>query len=434
MLITLGTKVIAAKKDSVPFTFNLSRKQFQHALVIGKTATGKSTFLRNTAAEIMRAGLGLVMIDPHEDLIDDCANYVPDWRKNDLVYIDPKNGKIPGIGLFDYADKHLNLRILMTLLKAFAEDGWGKQTASIFRNMIRAVLELFERPTLINLYMMLADDDYANAMLSKCKNPLTRKFHKLYWSFTKKERIERFSNPLNKIEELMEPGLVEFFGQAEGLNFRKLMDDQKIVFIKIPKSYLEERDARLLGAFIMMKFKVEASRRKNRARQCFIIADEFHNFITGIDVEGMFAESRKYGTHYIVASQTGRQLKENFDVVLGNVSHIFAFRLNAGDAKIIAENFGDDDDKYKQFVKTKNYHFLALTMTDGQPIPSNEIKLNEFPPPYDHLLPARKAMAWARENTGRNKEDITREINEVLSIESPDPSPPPKRIPRIQRK
>ncbi len=76
---------------------------------------------------------------------------------------------------------------------------------------------------LVHLYAIMSDDDLAKIELAKCENPLTRKFFKQYWGMTKKDRIEKWSHPLNKLEELMEPGLIEFFAQSKSLNFRKLM-------------------------------------------------------------------------------------------------------------------------------------------------------------------------------------------------------------------
>ena len=131
----------------------------------------------------------------------------------------------------------------------------------------------------------------------------------------------------------MEEGLREFFCQSKSLNFRKMMDEQKIVFCRVPTSYLESRQARVLGSFILMKLKIEAARRKCRKRQVIVIADEYANWTDATDVRSAFAESRKYGTHYIGTTQNLSQLRDeakrirNDEIVLGNVSHIIAFRL-----------------------------------------------------------------------------------------------------------
>jgi hypothetical protein len=416
MKLLAGHTTVLINGQPKPFYLHLSKEAgFRHMWVLGKSGTGKSTFLKLLIAEAIREGFGVWVIDPHGDLIADAAKHIPASRVRDLMLIDPESRKVPDIGILDYPDKDRALRIVMTLFEAHGGDGWGKQTASILRNLTRAALELHEHANIVHIYMLLADDEYATRMLPKCRNPLTRRFHATWWAMQKKDRLNAFSHPLNKIEELMEPGLVEFFGQKRSLNFRKLMDDQKIVFCRLPKSYLEERGVQILGAFIMMKLKVEATRRKRRSRPVFIIADEYHNFIKGIDVDTTFGESRKFGTHYVVTSQTRRQLGENADVIAGNVSHIIAFRMAAGDAKEITENFGEDRDDFSDLVMMSNFQFRALTMNDAHPMSSDHVVLLPRPELHGDEAPARKAMAWAAENTGAEKELVAKQIERELA-------------------
>jgi hypothetical protein len=410
----LGTTQTSVGKR--PFLFDLDPGQFRHALLIGKSGTGKSTLLLTIVAEAIKNGLGVAVIDPHGDLIYDSFNYIPWSRLKDLVFLDPENDRAPGLGILDYPNKKQALRIVMTITEAHAgTDGWGKQTATIFRNVFRCVLERFAHPDALLVFRLLADDDFAKEQFSRCKDFRTRVFYKQYFlNMTKKDRIEKFSHPLNKWEELVEDDLVEFFGQSKSINFRKLMDDQKIVFCRIPKSYLEERSARILGSSIIMKFKTEATRRKRRNKQFLIIADEFPNFTDGIDVDTTFAESRKNGVHFIVTTQTRTQLKKNADVIIGNVSHIFAFRMSALDAKEILENLGDNRDYYPQLVLIKNFTFKALTMDDDTPTPSDPITLLRKPKKDRTYVPARKAIAWAKANTGTPKEDLHKQFQKAL--------------------
>jgi type IV secretory pathway TraG/TraD family ATPase VirD4 len=418
MRVQLGYTITRIGSDA-PFFIDLGRKQFRHGLVIGKTGTGKSTALKLIIAATMRHA-GVFVIDPHGDLISDSFKYVPKARLKDVVLLDPENEQIVSIGFLDNPDKTRALRTAMTLYEAHAgRDGWGKQSASVLRGITRAALELFEHPTVVHVYLLLADDDYATAMLRKCKNRLTKKFYKQWFtSMSKKDRINAFSHPLNKIEELMEPGIVEFIAQSKSISFRALMDDQKIVFVRIPKSHLEERGTRVLGSFIMMKLKVEAGRRKKRNKDCFVIVDEFHNFTDAIDVDVTFGESRKNGTRYIVTTQTRKQLKENAEIVEGNVSHILAFRMSAKDAEAIIKELGDDfvdNTDYRQLVKLNNFQFRALSMEDGSPMPSTNVSLIEHPELYGDEVPARKATAWAKANAGTLKDEINKQIDSIFA-------------------
>ncbi len=54
--------------------------------VIGKTGTGKTTLLENLIQQDVRAGRGLVLLDPHGDLAERIAARIPLFRLDDLIY------------------------------------------------------------------------------------------------------------------------------------------------------------------------------------------------------------------------------------------------------------------------------------------------------------------------------------------------------------
>jgi len=57
--------------------------RLRHMYVIGKSGVGKSVFLQNLAAQDIRAGHGVCVIDPHGDLVDDILYNVPKERAED---------------------------------------------------------------------------------------------------------------------------------------------------------------------------------------------------------------------------------------------------------------------------------------------------------------------------------------------------------------
>src|SRR5262245_13584956 len=66
-----------------------------HMYVIGKTGTGKSTFLETMIGQDMAHGHGLALLDPHGDLIERVLQHVPDYRKQDVIYFDVPNCERP---------------------------------------------------------------------------------------------------------------------------------------------------------------------------------------------------------------------------------------------------------------------------------------------------------------------------------------------------
>lgn len=404
-----------------PFHLDLDKAQFRHAWLLGKSGTGKSTLLRNIIVEAVRNGCGIAVIDPHGDLIYDIFNYIPAWRKDDLVYLDPESTRAPDLGVFDHPDKEKAAQALLSLLEAHAGAGWGPETAHIFRNTIDAVLETHRHPNLLPVARFIMDSAFAESLLLRCKNPTVKYFHNQYFKELKpQDRARAFSHPLNKVEELLRPGLREFFCQKKSLNFTSIMDRQKILLCRVPKGIMGERPARVLGSFIVSKINLASFRRKKRSKMFMVVIDEIHNFIDGIDFETMLAESRKSGIHYVFATQTTAQMRDearrvfNDRIAFGNASHIFSFRVSGEDSEQIAKNFGSEDTA-PELVLLPNYEFKALTMSDGAPIPSNRVMLIDRPAMNGDELPARKAIAWASANTGTPKPEIEAQIMRSLS-------------------
>lgn len=402
-----------------PFFIDLDRKQFRHGWLLGKSGTGKSTLLRNVIVEAIQEGLGMAVIDPHGDLIYDIFNYIPERRLKDIVYIDPENDRTPDLGVFDHPDKEKAVQAFMSLMEAHSGRGWGPETAHILRGATDAVLEISKHPTVLDIYKILARSEYGDNLLQKSKNALVRDFHTQYFKDLKpQERARNFSHPLNKIEEMLRPGLVEFLCQKRSLNFQSILDRQKILLARVPKGLMGERPAKVLGSLVLSKINLASFRRKKRNKQFLVVVDEIHNFTDGIDFETMLAESRKYGIHYLFATQTTQQMRDedrrifNDRIAFGNCSHIFSFRVSGDDSEKIAINFGDQDIA-EQLVKLPNYQFVAFTMQEGQPILSDPVFLIERPE-FEGDIAARKAMAWAMENTGTPKKEIEKQIEKQL--------------------
>jgi hypothetical protein len=401
------------------FTIDLDRQQFRHGWLLGKSGTGKSTLLRNIIVAAIREGLGLAVIDPHGDLVYDVFNYIPKDRLEDIIYIDPENGRAPDLGIFDHPDKEKAVQAFMSLMEAHSGKGWGPETAHILRGATDATLELDRKPSILTVYKILARDRFSKDFLAKSNNPLVQDFYKQYFSDLKpQERARNFSHPLNKIEEMLRPGLVEFLSQNRHLSFNGIMDKQKLLLCRIPKGLIGERPAKVLGSLILSKINLASFRRKKRNKQFLVVVDEIHNFTDGIDFESMLAEGRKFGIHYVFATQTTQQMRDedrhifNDRIAFGNTSHIFSFRVSGEDSEKIALNFGDANIA-ESLVKLPNYQFVAWTMQDNAPLLSAPIMLYDDPG-HANDVPARKAISWATENTGTPKEDVEKQILKAL--------------------
>lgn len=419
MEIILGSQL--TKFGYRPFSIDLNRGQFRHGWLLGKSGTGKSTLLRNIIVAALRtSNIGVIVIDPHGDLVYDVFNYIPPDRLQDVVYIDPENDRAPDLGVFDHPDREKAVQAFLSLMEAHAGAGWGPETAHILRSATDAVVELEMNPTILHVYKVLARPEYAKKLLEQSQNPLVHDFYRQYYQDLKpQERTRNFSHPLNKIEELMRPGLVEFLSQKKHMSFTSMMDKKRIMLCRIPKGKMGERPAKVLGSLILSKINLASFRRKKRSRQLLVVIDEVHNFTAGIDFESMLAEGRKFGVHYLFATQTTEQMRDersgiyNDRIAFGNASHIFCFRVSGDDSERIALNFGAKD-AAPFLVKLPNYQFASWAIQHDLPVLTSTVSLRQYPQ-RSESVPVFKAIAQARENTGRPKSEIEKEIATILN-------------------
>ena len=67
----------------------------RHVYIVGKSGSGKSTFLFNLAMGDILSGEGVAVIDPHGDLALDILDAIPRSRINDVCYLDVTDSERP---------------------------------------------------------------------------------------------------------------------------------------------------------------------------------------------------------------------------------------------------------------------------------------------------------------------------------------------------
>src|ERR1043166_9851460 len=67
----------------------------RHVYIVGKSGSGKSTFLFNLTMGEIYAGEGVAVIDPHGDLALDILDAIPRSRINDVCYLDVTDDERP---------------------------------------------------------------------------------------------------------------------------------------------------------------------------------------------------------------------------------------------------------------------------------------------------------------------------------------------------
>ena len=350
--LTLGTN----PHHGVERTVSLSTEQrVRHLYIIGASGTGKSTLLLNLITQDMEQGEGLALLDPHGDLTDDVLKRVPEARKRDVIIFDPGDEEFPiGFNIFhahSEAEKTLLASDLTTTFQRLSTS-WGDRMHAILANGIMAMLDHPDGGTLLTLRRFLTDKSFRQSYLLKITDPEI----KYYWE---KEYPLHGGKPegpvLTRIDTFLRPKTIRnMVAQTKSaIDFTKVMNERKILLVKLSHGAIGEENAHLLGTLIVTAIHQAALRRQSTKSDertpFYLYADEFQNFVTP-SMESILSGARKYHLGLILAHQERRQLlskdREVASSVLTNPYTRICFRLGYDDASSLAKglSFFDSND------------------------------------------------------------------------------------------
>ncbi|MCX6702297.1 MAG: type IV secretion system DNA-binding domain-containing protein [Candidatus Wolfebacteria bacterium] len=370
----------------------------RHMYVIGKTGTGKTSFLENMAIDDIRNGRGVAVIDPHGEFAEKMLDYVPEERINDIIYFNPSDLDYPMafnvLEQVSVESRHLVASGIMGVFKKIWPDVWSARMEYILNNTLLALLE-YPGSTLLGIMRMLAEKDYRNKIVDSLTDPVIKSYWKNEFDrYTQRQEVESVAAIQNKVGQFVSNPLIRnIVGQAHStINMRKIMDDGKIFIANISKGKVGEDNSALLGAMLITKLQLAAMSRvdipSGERRDFYVYVDEFQNFSTE-SFANILSEARKYRLNLILAHQyigqlvtSDRSMKVR-DAVFGNVGTIVSFRVGAEDAEFLEKEFMPEF-LMNDLVNLANRDVYIKLMVDGvtsQPFSARTC--DSYPRPHD---------------------------------------------------
>lgn len=329
----------------------------RHIYIIGQTGTGKTNLINFMAADDIKKGKGIAIIDPHGELVESIMSLVPKERLEDVIIFDPGDLASPlGMNILEYdftkpEQKTFIVNELFNILDKLYDmkTVGGPMFEQYTKNAILLLMEdmMNEPSTLMEIPRIFNDDAYRQRKLARIRNPIVVDF----WT---KEAVKttgehslanmttwitsKFNNFL--ANDYMRP----IIGQTESsINFRKIMDEKKILLINLSKGKIGDINMGLLGMIILGKMLMAALSRVDTPedlRNDFnVYIDEFQNFATD-SIPTTLSEARKYRMNLTLAHQFITQIPEKIrDAIFGNVGSKIVFRVGSPDAEFLAKEF-----------------------------------------------------------------------------------------------
>jgi hypothetical protein len=353
----------------------------RHMYIIGKTGTGKSEFLKDMIMQDIRGGRGLAVIDPHGDLIDDILPMIPAKRAEDVILFDPSDTSRPmGFNMLEASteeQKHYVVSSIIGLMYKLFDPNKTGIIGPRFEHAIRNAMltVMYEKgSTFVEVVRVLTDANYVQELLPKVEDPIIRR----YWTdqiaqtsdFHKSEVLDYIVSKFGRF--VTNKMIRNIIGQSDSaFNFRKVMDEKKILLINLAKGKIGEENSQFLGLILVPKILVAAMSRqdmpKDQREDFFLYVDEFQNFATP-DFAQILSEARKYKLNLIVANQFIGQMEEEVkNAIFGNVGSLVSFRVGVTDANYLQHEFQPVFTE-ADLINVERYNTYIKTIVGGEPV------------------------------------------------------------------
>ncbi|MCB9806153.1 TraM recognition domain-containing protein [Candidatus Nomurabacteria bacterium] len=399
--------------------------RLRHFYVIGQTGTGKTNFLKDLIIQDIQNGEGVCMIDPHGNDIEDILANIPKERYDDLIYFDPSYTARPmGLNMLEYDPEFPEQKtfVVNELFSIFQKlygavpESMGPMFEQYFRN---ATLLVIEDPdsgsTLLDVSRVMADKEYRQLKVSRCKNPIVVQFWK---EIAEKAGGEAsLANIVPYItskfdiflaNDIMRPVIAQ---EKSSFNFRKIMDERKILLVNLSKGRLGDINSHLIGLILVGKILMAALSRVDSGGQklptFYLYIDEFQNITTN-SIATILSEARKYGLSLHLAHQFIAQLEDDIkNAVFGNVGSMAVFRVGSDDADYLENQFLPTFSA-NDIMNVDNYHNYMKMLSGG--VPQKPFSMRTLPAPEGDkkIIENLKQLSYFK--FGKQREVVEEEI------------------------
>jgi len=255
-----------------------------------------------------------------------------------------------------------------------------------FEHAIRnAMLTVMCEPgnTFVEVMRILQDPHYVQEILPKVKDPIVRR----YWTdqiaqtadFHKSEVLDYIVSKFGRF--VTNKMIRNIIGQSKSsFDFRKVMDEGKILIINLAKGQIGEENSSFLGLVLVPKILMAALSRsdvpeKDR-KDFYLYVDEFQNFATP-DFAQILSEARKFRLGLCVANQfIGQMDDEVKNAVFGNVGTKIAFRVGVTDAQYLVHEYQPTFTE-SDLLNIEAYNAYVKTIVDNEPVPAFSMTMKE---------------------------------------------------------
>jgi len=405
--------------------------RFRHMYLIGKSGSGKSEYMATLAAQDIKNGDGVCIIDPHGDFVESVLSTVPKERADDVVIFDPSDLERPiAMNMLEAPNEEMKDYVVGEMIaifyKLFPPEMIGPMFEHNMRNFMLTLMSDPEVPgTIAEIPRLISDADFQKKWRAKVKDPVVRSFWENEIDKTSDfHKSEMLGYLISKVGRFVENGMMRnIIGQQKSaFDFSEIMDKKKIFLVNLSKGKIGDINANLLGLIIVTKLQMAAMGRahiidKTQRADFFLYIDEFQNFITP-SIATILSEARKYRLSLIVAHQYMAQLapkgdSEIRDAVLGNVGTMLVGRIGIEDAQLLEKEYAPVFSAY-DLMNGPKFSWFSKILIDN--VGSRPFVMTAPPPVKGDKRLAAAIKQLSRLKFGRDRMLVEQEILERTQV------------------
>lgn len=343
--IKLGYTVYAGIAEPV---YQTQKTRRLHTVISGKTGKGKTRACLMFALEIINAGLGVAIIDPHNSLVPLILKHIEN-RMDDVILFDPTDRDYvlkfnptehkPGTNIGKVADD-----ITASIRAQYSKNYWGYNIQEHIRNLIEIALWVPGMNILDIIVLIEGGPGSARIRekaLGQVQNPELMRYLRDVLPKTSQAQMERVTSKIAPFLKDEYVGRI-FYERENAFNFREIIDTGKIFLASNPTGVIGGASADILCSTLASFFYHAAFSRQDipedERTDYSLFMDEYQR-ITTHDSEDAVRECRKHRLSLFMAYQQRGQMPDNIRTAMQNCDTLISFDAGLEDAQALFKEF-----------------------------------------------------------------------------------------------
>ena len=354
--------------------------------------------LRDQVRELRQPSRGgLVVLDPHGDLLAVLLGIIPPQRQADVVVLDLADVAYPvGLNPLDVTlgrDRDKAVENLLLIFSHIWTRYWGPRMENAIEYALKTLYELnadivASNPelgpdlqyTLLDVAPLLQNEEFRNRQLhivEKRDPELARWWFRYYQDLDPRMRQDIINPVLTKMAKFASSRVARrIIGQGRTtLDLAQAVQRGQILLVNTARGIVGADTAALIGATVLGLLRVSLEEQVRRPaterRRIHILVDEFQT-VPGADYGALLAELRKFGASFTLATQTLASLdaldRELRKTVLANIDNLLVFQTSADDARFLESELDDVVDAH-DLINLDPFTCYAKLSLDGRRLP-----------------------------------------------------------------